>query len=80
MRDSRLLTELSGHIQPTIARLRAGIPVENPLLKEFQESYPSVYKACEEGLSLLCPILGIKSSRQRNWFYYPLFHNGNGTY
>ena len=30
------------------------------LLKEFQESYPSVYKACEEGLSLLCPILGIK--------------------
>lgn len=48
MRDSRLLTELSGHIQPTIARLRAGIPVENPLLKEFQESYPSVYKACEE--------------------------------
>lgn len=60
MRDSRLLTELSGHIQPTIARLRAGIPVENPLLKEFQESYPSVYKACEEGLSLLCPILGIK--------------------
>ena len=60
MRDSRLLTELSGHIQPTIARLRAGIPVENPLLKEFQESYPTVYKACEEGLSLLCPVLGIK--------------------
>lgn len=60
MRDSRLLTELSGHIQPTIARLRAGIPVENPLLKEFQESYPSVYEACEEGLSLLCPVLGIK--------------------
>lgn len=60
MRDSRLLTELSGHIQPTIARLRAGIPVENPLLKEFQDSYPSVYKACEEGLSILCPLLGIK--------------------
>lgn len=60
LRDSRLLTELSGHIQPTIARLRAGIPVENPLLKEFQDSYPSIYKACEEGLSLLCPILGIK--------------------
>ena len=36
LRDDRLLTELSGHIQPTIARLRAGIPVENPLLKEFQ--------------------------------------------
>ena len=33
MRDSRLLTELSGHIQPTIARLRAGIPVENPAVK-----------------------------------------------
>lgn len=60
MRDNRLLTELSGHIQPTIARLRAGIPVENPLLKEFQDSYPSIYKACEEGLSLLCPVLGIK--------------------
>lgn len=60
LRDDRLLTELSGHIQPTIARLRAGIPVENPLLKEFQESYPSVYNACEEGLSLLCPVLHIK--------------------
>ena len=60
MKDNRLLTELSGHIQPTIARLRAGIPVENPLLKEFQESYPSIYKACEEGLSLLCPVLSIK--------------------
>lgn len=60
MRDSRLLTELSGHIQPTIARLRAGIPVENPLLKEFQDNYPAVYKACEEGLSLLCPVLGIE--------------------
>ncbi len=59
LRDSRLLTELSGHIQPAIARLRAGIPVENPLLKEFQESYPSVYRACEDGLSLLCPVLGI---------------------
>lgn len=61
MNDARLLRELSAHIQPTIARLRAGIPVENPLLSDFQESYPVVYKACEEGMASLCPTLGIQS-------------------
>lgn len=59
--DSRLLTELSGHIQPAIARLRAGIPEENPFLEEFRARYPDIYKACEEGLSLLCPLLGISA-------------------
>lgn len=58
--DDRLLRELSAHIQPTIARLRAGIPVENPFLQEFQDNYPTVFQACEQGMSLLCPMLHIE--------------------
>lgn len=61
MNDERLVRELSAHIQPTIARLRAGIPIENPLLGDFQENYPDIYHACEEGMSLLCPMLGIRA-------------------
>ena len=61
MNDERLLRELSAHIQPTIARLRAGIPIENPLLDDFQENYPDIYHSCEEGMSVLCPTLGIRS-------------------
>ncbi|MCD8020578.1 MAG: BglG family transcription antiterminator, partial [Clostridiales bacterium] len=59
--DSRLLSELSAHLQPTIARLRAGIPIENPLLEDFQTNYADIFKACEEGLSLLCPLLHVDS-------------------
>lgn len=60
-KDERLLRELSAHIQPTIARLRAGIPVENPLLHDFQENHPDIYHACEQGMASLCPTLGISS-------------------
>lgn len=51
--DAKLPTELSSHIQPTIGRLRAGIPIENPLLKDFQNSYGNVYQACETGCAVL---------------------------
>ena len=61
MNDERLLRELSAHIQPTIARLRAGIPIENPLLSDFQENHPEIYHACEQGMASLCPKLGIQS-------------------
>lgn len=51
--DARLPEELGAHIQPTIGRLRAGIPIENPLLKDFQNNYKKVYQACEAGCQTL---------------------------
>lgn len=57
--DSRLALELGAHIQPTIGRLRAGIPIENPLLEEFQTSYEDVYQACEAGCTSISGIYGL---------------------
>lgn len=51
--DSKLPTELGMHIQPTIGRLRAGIPIENPLLEDFRTNYKAVYLACTKGCSSL---------------------------
>lgn len=51
--DTRLPTELGAHIQPTIGRLRAGIPIENPLLKDFQTNYEDIFQACEAGCGVL---------------------------
>lgn len=51
--DSKLPTELGMHIQPTIGRLRAGIPIENPLLEDFRTNYEAVYLACTKGCSSL---------------------------
>lgn len=59
--DSCLLQDLSAHIQPTIGRLRAGIPVENPILEDFQNSYGTVLHACEDASGILCETLGISS-------------------
>lgn len=57
--DSCLLQDLSAHIQPTIGRLRAGIPVENPILEDFQSNYGAVLRACENASDILCEALDI---------------------
>lgn len=48
-RDSQLAKELGLHIQPAIGRIRAGIPIENPLLEDIQTRYDEVYQACAAG-------------------------------
>ncbi len=57
--DPKLPSELGTHIQPTIGRLRAGIPIENPLLKDFRTNYETIYHACEEGCSSLSDMYGL---------------------
>lgn len=47
--DPQLARELGMHIQPAIGRIRAGIPIENPLLEEIQNRYDEVYQACTAG-------------------------------
>ena len=59
--DDGLLDDLSSHIQPTIGRLRAGIPIENPQLGSLLTDYPEVYHACEKGADVLRELLGMET-------------------
>ena len=47
--DPQLARELGMHIQPAIGRIRAGIPIENPLLEDIQNRYDEIYQACTAG-------------------------------
>ena len=47
-RDSSLANDLSIHLQPTIGRLRARIPIDNPLLENLKADYPDIYSSCDK--------------------------------
>ena len=59
--DPQLARELGMHIQPAIGRIRAGIPIENPLLEEIQNRYDEVYQACTAGCISLSTSYGLPS-------------------
>ena len=59
--DPQLARELGMHIQPAIGRIRAGIPIENPLLEEIQNRYDEVYQACTAGCIALSTSYGLPS-------------------
>ena len=58
--DDVLVDDLCNHIQPTIGRLRAGIPVDNPQLDYLRTEYPHIYEASEQGAQVLCELLSLK--------------------
>lgn len=58
--DNVLLNDLTTHIQPTIGRLRAGIPTDNPLLDNLRTDYPDIYAACEHAAYFLAKELDIE--------------------
>lgn len=51
--DVNLVNDLSIHIQPTIGRLRARIPIDNPLLDNLKSDYPDIYEACQNACNLI---------------------------
>lgn len=52
-RDISLTNDLSVHIQPTIGRLRANIPIDNPLLENLKSDYPDIFQACEKACTAI---------------------------
>lgn len=58
--DNVLINDLNTHIQPTIGRLRAGIPIENPLLDNLKTDYPDIYAVCEHAAYFLKKELDIE--------------------
>ena len=59
--DETLIDDLCNHIQPTIGRLRAGIPVDNPQLEYLRTQYSHIYEASEHGAQVLCQLLDLTS-------------------
>lgn len=59
LRDRNLIEDLTNHLRPMIGRLRAGIPIENPLLSIMQEEYTEIYTACCSAKKHLRAELGI---------------------
>lgn len=59
--DPQLARELGMHIQPAIGRIRAGIPIENPLLEDIQNRYDEIYQACTAGCISLSASYGLPS-------------------
>lgn len=59
--DPQLARELGMHIQPAIGRIRAGIPIENPLLEDIQNRYDEIYQACTAGCISLSANYGLPS-------------------
>lgn len=55
--DESLMEDLCTHIQPTIGRLSAGIPIENPELQNLISNYADIYHACEKGMQVLKELL-----------------------
>lgn len=59
LRDKNLTSDLTNHLKPMIGRLRAGIPIENPLLSIMKEEYTDIFEACCTAKRYLAAELGI---------------------
>lgn len=46
--DDEFIQGLLAHLQPTLIRLLHGMKIQNPILKEIQESYPDIYEKCSK--------------------------------
>lgn len=58
--DKQLLEGLTLHLKPTINRLRFGLNIENPLLEEVKENYPSIFGASWATSALFDKYYGVK--------------------
>lgn len=59
--DKELPEGLCAHLQPVLARLKYGLPVENPILDDIRTKYPQIYAASQKAAFWLekivqCPI------------------------
>lgn len=46
--DDEFIQGILAHLQPTLIRLQHGMKIQNPILKEIQESYPEIYEKCQK--------------------------------
>ncbi len=58
--DEEFIVGLLAHLQPTFVRLRNNMIISNPLLQQIKETYPNIYKKCEEVSKLITKRYGFK--------------------
>lgn len=44
--DDEFMQGLLAHLQPTLVRLAHGMHIQNPVLKDIKNNYPSIYERC----------------------------------
>ncbi|MGB9812892.1 MAG: BglG family transcription antiterminator [Thermovenabulum sp.] len=56
--DKDLFNNLIQHLGPAFYRLKNGIPIVNPILKEIKESFTDIYEACRKSIKEIENISG----------------------
>jgi len=51
--DGELYSGLLKHLEPTVYRLRHGLPLKNPILKQIKNNYPGVFEAVKKSVEPL---------------------------
>ena len=69
--DAKLLMGLNAHFEPLMTRLKMGIPLKNPLLKEIKVNYPEVFRITKEYFQHM-PLLAQYKVDDHEWAYITL--------
>ncbi|MGO4940316.1 BglG family transcription antiterminator [Fundicoccus sp. Sow4_D5] len=69
--DAKLLMGLNAHFDPLMTRLKMGIPLKNPLLKEVKVNYPEVFQITKEYFKKM-PLLEEYQVDDHEWAYITL--------
>lgn len=56
--DKELADGLNIHLQPVLARLKYGLPVENPVLDDIRTKYPQIYAVSQKAAFWLEKVIG----------------------
>lgn len=66
--DDSFIQDLLAHLQPTLIRLVYGMRIQNPVLKDIQDSYPQMYQNCEKVAKVLEAYTGKKVPQEEIGF------------
>ncbi|NLZ53064.1 MAG: BglG family transcription antiterminator, partial [Thermoanaerobacteraceae bacterium] len=58
--DGELYSGLLKHLEPTVYRLKHGLPLKNPILKEIKNNYPKIFEAVKGSVGTLEDYIGAK--------------------
>jgi len=58
--DRELYSGLLRHLEPTLYRLKHGLPLKNPILKEIKNNYSSIFEVVKSSMKPLEDYVGLK--------------------
>ena len=66
--DGQFIQGLVSHLEPTVIRLRNGLPIYNPLLKTLREQYPDLFERTRQAAGAMERRLGMRLSDEEIGF------------